>query len=191
MTKNISQKSRQKLYENWTGNQIRGLGQFLVKTWSAFQCGQPSCKMRVEILRQHCGKVSVVLELSQARSVENQGEQKVSRNGADLENFQVKQGVQKVDRIRMEGVHQRFTESSPGFKTFSLECHRYRVGAASVVWEELNPKKCRQSNGKMSVVFYPSFVLFPRIAQYMRNVLIQFDISSSSLYGVVLQKLCL
>jgi len=96
--------------------------------------------------------------------------QKVGKMRADLEKFQAKQGVQKVDRIRMEGVHRRFTETSPGFEGLSLG-------------------RCRQSDGKMSVVFYPSFVLFPRIAQYMRNVLIQFDIPSSYLYVVVLQNL--
>lgn len=168
MTKNISQKSRQKLYENWTGNQIRGLGQFLVKTWSAFQRGQPSCKMRVEILRQHCGKVSVVSGLFQAKSVENQGGQKVSRNGADLENFQAKQGVQKVDKNRTGKVHQEFTKSSPDFEGLSLEV-------------------CRQCDGKMSVVF----TLFPHIAEYMRKHLIQFDIPSSYLYVVVLKEPCL
>lgn len=158
----------QKLYRNWTGNQIRGLGQFLVKTWSAFQCRQPSGKMRVEILRQHCGKVSVVLEISQARSVENRGEQKVSRNGADLEDFQAKQGGQKVDKNRVEMVHRRFTKSSPDFEGLSLE-------------------RCRQSNGKMSVVFS----LFPQIAEYMRKSPSQFDIPSSYLYVVVLRKVCL
>lgn len=160
MTKNIRYNPIQKLYRNWTGNQIRGLGQFLVKTWSAFQCGQPSCKMRVEILRQHCGKVSVVLELSQARSVENQGGQKVSRNGADFEDFQAKR------------VHQHFTKSSPDFEGLSLEV-------------------CRQSDGKMSVVFDHSFVLLPHIAEYMRKRSIQFDIPSSYLYVVVLKKVCL
>jgi len=162
----------QKLYRNWTGIQTRGLGQFLVKTWSAFQRGQPSGKMRVEILRQHCGKVSVVSGLFQARSVENQGEQKVGRNGADLEGFQAKQGVQKVDKNRTERVHQRFTRSSPDFEGHSL-------------------KACRQSDGKMSVVFNLSFVLLPHIAEYMRKSPIQFDIPSSYLYVVVLQKLCL
>lgn len=168
MTKNSSQKSTQKLYRNWTGNQIRGLGQFLVKTWSAFQGGQSSCKIRVEILRQHCGKVSVVLELSQARSVENRGGQKVSKNGADLENFQAKQGVQKVDRNRMKRLHRRFTKSSLDFEGHSLE-------------------RCRQSNGNMSVVFS----LFPQIAEYMRKSPSQFDIPSSYLYVVVLRKVCL
>lgn len=162
----------QKLYRNRTGNQIRGLGQFLVKTWSAFQGGQPSGKMRVKILRQHCGKVSVVLELLQAGNVENQGGQKVSKNGADLEQFQAKQGVQKVDKNRMERVHQHFTKSSPDLEGLSLEI-------------------CRQSDGKMSVIFNPSFVLLPHIAEYMRKSLIQFDIPSSYLYVVVLKKLCL
>lgn len=168
MTKNLSQNPTQKLYKNWTGNQIGGLGQFLVKTWSAFQCRQPSCKMRVEILRQHCGKVSVALELSQARSAENRGEQKVSRNGADLEDFQAKQGGQKVDKNRMEMVHQRFTKTSPDLGGLSLE-------------------SCRQSDGKMSAVF----TLFPQIAEHMRKSLIQFDIPSSYLYVVVLRKVCL
>lgn len=172
MTKNISHNPIQKLYESWTGNQIRGLGQFLVKTWSAFQHGQSSGKMRVEILRQRCGKVSVVLELSQAKSVENRGGQKVSRNGADLEDSQAKQGVQKVDRNRTERVHQEFTKTSPDFAGHSLE-------------------SCRHCDGKMSVVFNLSFVLLPRIAEYMRKSPIQFDIPSSYLYVVVLQKLCL
>lgn len=168
MTKNTSQKSTKKLYRNWTGNQIRGLGQFLVKTWSAFQCGQPSCKMLVEILQQHCGKVSVVLELSQARSVENRGEQKVSRNGAGLEDFQAKQGVQKVDKNRTEKVHQLFTKNSLDYEGISLEV-------------------CRQHDGKMSVVF----TLLPQIAEYMRKSPSQFDIPSSYLYVVVLKKVCL
>ena len=81
-------------------------------------------------------------------------------------------GIQKVDRNGTEGVHQRFTESSPGFEDFSLEALRY-------------------GDGKMSVVFAPSFVLLPCIAQYMRNVLIQFDIPSSYLYVVVLKRVCL
>ena len=91
---------------------------------------------------------------------------------ADLEEFKAKQGVQKVDRNRMKRVHRRFTESSPDFGIFSLETLRY-------------------SDGVGSVVFDPLFVLLPRIAQYMRKVLIQFDIPSSYLYVVVLKKLCL
>lgn len=67
MTKKISQSPTQKLYRNWTGNQMRGLGQFLVKTWSAF-CGQPSGRMRADS--------------EQFKS--KQGGQKVSKNGADL-----------------------------------------------------------------------------------------------------------
>lgn len=174
MTKNTSHNPIQKQYRNWTGNQIRGLGQFLVKTWSAFLIKglQPSGKMRVENFRQHCGKVSVVLELSQARSVENRGEQKVSRNGASLEDFQAKQGGQKLDGNWMKMVHQRFTETSPDLEGLSL-------------------KICRHNDGKMSVIFYSSFVLSPHIAEYMRKSPIQFDISSSYLYGVVLKKLCL
>lgn len=151
MTKNLTLKPIQKLYRNWTENQIRELGQFLVKTWSAFSYkgGQSSGRMRVKILRQHCGEVSVVSGLFQAQSAENRGGQKVSRNGA-------------------ERVHQLFTKSSPNFKGLSLE-------------------GCRQSNGKMSVVF----TLFPHISEYMRKSPIQFDIPSSYLYVVVLQKLCL
>jgi len=132
-----------------TGKLIRKIGQFLVKSWSAFQGGQKVGKMR-----------------------------------ADLENLQAKQGVQKVDRNRMENlrqlfvktapikVHRRFTETSPDFGSFSLKTLRY-------------------GDGEMTVVFAPSFVLLPYIAQYMRNVLIQFDIPSSYLYVVVLQKLYL
>jgi len=122
MTKNKELNPIQKLYRIATGNQIRGLGQFLVKTWSASQCGQPSCKMRAEILRQHCGKVSVVLDLSQTRSVEKQGGQKVSKNGADLENFQAKR------------VHRRFTKSSPDFEGLSLEVCRQSNGKVSAVF---------------------------------------------------------
>ena len=103
---------------------------------------------------------------------------------ADLEDFKAKQGVQKVDRNRTENlrqllvktapikVHRRFTETSPDFGNFSLETLRY-------------------GDGLGSVVFDLSFVLFQYIAQYMRNVLIQFDILSSYLYVVVLKKLCL
>lgn len=128
---------------------IRKIGQFLVKSWSAFQGGQNVGEMR-----------------------------------ADLEPFKAKQGVQKVDKNRTENlrqlfvktapikVHQEFTETSPDFGSFSLKTLRY-------------------GDGEGSVVFNPSFVLLPCIAQYMRNVLIQFDIPSSSLYGVVLKKLCL
>lgn len=101
-----------------------------------------------------------------------QGGQNVGKMRADLEQFQAKQGVQKVDRNRMKRVHRRFTESSPGFRAFSLKTLRY-------------------GDGEVTVVFDPSFVLFPRIAQYMRKVLIQFDIPSSYLYVVVLKKLCL
>lgn len=162
MTKNLSHNPTQKLYRNWTGNQIRGIGQFLVKTWSTFSYtyGQPSGRMRVEILRQHCGKVSVVLGFFQAKSVENQGRQKVSRNGADFEDFQAKR------------VHQPFTETSPDLGII-------RRGV------------CRQRDGKMSAVFNLSFVLLPRIAQYMRKSPVQFDIPSSYLYVVVLRKVCL
>lgn len=142
----------QKLYKNTTGNQIRKLGQFLVKTWSTFWGGQKVGKMR-----------------------------------ADFEDFQAKQGVQKVDRNRTEKVHRRFTETSPDFRALSLETLRQHFGAASVVLEGIYSKKCRQGDGKMSVVF----ALFPRIAQYMRSVLIQFDIPSSYLYVVVLKKHCL
>ncbi len=167
MTKNTNQKSAQKLYRNWTENQIRGLGQFLVKTWSAFSnaYGQSSGRMRVEILRQHCGKVSVVSGLFQARSSENQGGQMVSKSGADLEDFQANPGVQKVDKNRTKKVHQEFTKSSPDFAGLSQE-------------------SCRQSDGKMSAVF----ILFPHIAEYMRKSPIQFDIPSSYLYVVVLKK---
>ena len=138
----------QKLYENWTEEQIRKFGQFLVKTWSAFYVGQKVGKMR-----------------------------------ADFEDFQAKQSVQKVDRNGTENlrqlfvkvapikVHRRFTETSPDFRTLSLETLRYGDGETSVV---LN-----------------TFLLLPCIAQYMRNVLIQFDIPSSYLYVVVLKKLCL
>jgi len=122
MTKSKALNPIQKLYRNWTGNQIRGLGQFLVKTWSAFQCGQPSYKMRVEILLQHYVKVSVVSGLFQAKSVENQGGQKVSRNGADFEDFQAKR------------VHQHFTKSSPDFESLSLEVCRQSDGKTSVVF---------------------------------------------------------
>ena len=96
-------------------------------------------------------------------------------------------GVQKVDRNRTEKVHQHFTETSPDFRALSLESLRQRFGAASVVLEGIYSKKCRQCNGEMSVVF----AFFSCIAQYMRNVLIQFDIPSSYLYVVVLKKLCL
>lgn len=146
----------------------------MVKTWSAFSnaYGQSSGRMRVEILRQHCGKVSVVLGLFQARSVENRGGRKVSRNGADFEDFQAKQGIQKVDKNRTEGVHQEFTISSPDFGGFSL-------------------KTCRHCDCKMSAILKLSFVLLPQIAEYMRKSPIQFDIPSSYLYGVVLKKLCL
>jgi len=113
-----------------------------------------------------------------------QGGQHVGKMRADLEDFQAKQGVQKVDRNRTENLHQlfvktapikvhrRFTESSPDFGTFSLKTLRY-------------------GDGEMTVVFNLSFVLLPYIAQYIRNVLIQFDIPSSYLYVVVLKKLCL
>lgn len=158
MTKNINHQPIQKLYKNATENQVRGLGQFLVKTWSAFSYkgGQSSGRMRVEILRQGCGEVSVVLGIFQAKSAENRGGQKVSKNGAVLENFQARR------------VHQLFTKSSPDLEGLSLE-------------------ECRQSNGKMSVVF----TLFPHISEYMRKSLFQFDIPSSYLYVVVLKKLCL
>ena len=96
--------------------------------------------------------------------------QKVGKMRAYLEEFQAKQSIQKVDRIKMEGVHRRFTGTSPDFEGLSLG-------------------RCQKSDQKASLVFYPSFVLFPRIAQYMRNVLIQFDIPSSYLYVVVLQNL--
>ncbi|MFZ5376996.1 MAG: hypothetical protein ACOZAN_05045 [Patescibacteria group bacterium] len=120
-----------------TGKLIRKIGQFLVKSWSAFQGGQKLGKMR-----------------------------------ADLEEFQTRAGVQKVDRNRMEGVHRRFTETSPDFEGLSLKTLRY-------------------CDGEVTVVFDHSFVLFPRIAQYIRKSPVQFDIPSSYLYGVVLKKLCL
>lgn len=91
---------------------------------------------------------------------------------ADFEDFQAKQSVQKVDRNRMKRVHRRFTETSPGFRAFSL-------------------KTLRCGDGEMTVVFDPSFVLFPRIAQYMRKSPVQFDIPSSYLYVVVLKRVCL
>jgi hypothetical protein len=78
--------------------------------------------------------------------------QMVGKMGADLEDFQAKQGEQKVDRNWMERVHRRFTESSPGFRAFSLKTLRY-------------------GDGEVTVVFDHSFVLFPYIAQYMRKVL--------------------
>lgn len=78
--------------------------------------------MRVEILLQHYVKVSVVSGLFQAKSVENQGGQKVSRNGADFEDFQAKR------------VHQHFTKSSPDFESLSLEVCRQSDGKTSVVF---------------------------------------------------------
>ena len=132
-----------------TGKLIRKIGQFLVKSWSAFQGGQ------------HVGKMRADLEQFQAK----QGVQKVDRNGTgNLRQFIVKTAPIKV--------HRRFTETSPDFRAFSLKTLRY-------------------GDGEMTVVFDPSFVLFPRIAQYMRNVLIQFDIPSSYLYVVVLKRVCL
>lgn len=149
MTKNISQNPTQKLYRNWTGNQIGGLGQFLVKTWSAFR-GQPSGRMRAD--------------LEQFKS--KQGGQKVSKNGADL-------------------LHQHFTKTSSDFRALSLETLRQGFGAVSVVLEKISQEKCRQCDGKMSAVF----TLLPQISEYMRKSPIQFDIPSSYLYVVVLQKL--
>lgn len=151
MTKNTSQKSIQKLYRNWTENQIRGLGQFLVKTWSAFRW-QPSGRTRADS--------------EQLKS--KQGGQKESKNGADL-------------------LHQHFTKTSPFFEASSLEILRQRFGAVSVVWEKISQEKCRQCDGKMSA----DFTILPHIAEYMRKSPIQFDISSSYLYVVVLRKVCL
>lgn len=96
------------------------------------------------------------------------GGQKVSKNGADL-------------------LHQHFTKTSPVFEAFSLEILRQRFGAVSVVWEKISQEKCRQCDGKMSA----DFTILPHIAEYMRKSPIQFDIPSSYLYVVVLQKLCL
>lgn len=147
---------------------IRKIGQFLVKNWSAFQGGQHVGKMR-----------------------------------ADLEEFQARAGVQKVDRNRTGNlrqlfvktapikVHRRFTETSPDFEGLSLKTLRYGDGVGSVVLERINIENGRQSDGKMSAFFNHPFVLFPRIAQYMRKVLIQFDIPSSYLYVVVLKRVCL
>lgn len=135
-----------------TGELIRKLGQFLVKTWSTFLGGQKVGKMR-----------------------------------ADLKDFQAKQGIQKVDRNGTKKVHRRFTESSPDFRALSLKTLRQRFGATSVVLEKISQEKCRQCNGKVSVVLN-TFLLLPRIAQYMRKALIQFDIPSSYLYVVVLKK---
>ncbi len=116
--------------------------------------------------------------------------QKVGKMRADFENFQAKQDVQKVDRNRMKRVHRRFTETSPDFEGLNLKTLRQRFGAASVVLEEISQGKCRQVDGKLSV-FLNTFLLLPCIAQYMRNVLIQFDIPSSYLYVVVLKRVCL
>jgi len=134
-----------------TGQLIRKLGQFLVKTWSAFR-GQPSGGMRAD----------------SEQFMSKQSGQKVSKNGADL-------------------LHQHFTETSPDFRAPSLETLRQRFGAVSVVWEKISKEECRQSDGRMSV----DFNLFPHISEYMRKSPIQFDISSSYLYVVVLKKLCL
>ena len=89
-----------------------------------------------------------------------------------------------------EGLHQGFTETSPDFRALSLKTLRQRFGATSVVLEKISQEKCRQCNGKVSVVLN-TFLLLPHIAQYMRKALIQFDIPSSYLYVVVLKKLCL
>lgn len=108
--------------------------------------------------------------------------QKVGKMRAEFEDFQAKQGVQKVDKNGMEnlrqlfvktapiGVHRRFTETSPDFEGLSLG-------------------GCRQSDGKVSVIFYPLFVLFPHVDNDIRKSPIQFDIPSSYLYVVVLQNL--
>lgn len=126
---------------------IKKIGQFLVKTWSAFQGGQHVGKMR-----------------------------------ADLEPFKSKQGVQKVDRNRTENLRQLFVKTAP------IKVHR-RFTETSPDFEGLSLKTLRYGDGETSVVFDPSFVLLSRIAQYMRKVLIQFDILSSYLYvSVVLKK---
>lgn len=151
MTKKQSRNPLQKLYRNCTGNQIRGLGQFLVKTWSAFR-GQPSGRTR-----------------------------------ADSEQFKAKQGGQKVSKNGADLLHHRFTKTSPDFGILSLEVLRQGFGAVSVVLEMISQEKCRQCDGKMSAVF----TLLPQISEYMRKSPIQFDIPSSYLYVVVLQKLCL
>lgn len=151
MTKNTSQNPIQKLYKNWTGNQIRRLGQFLVKTWSAFSYkgGQKVSRNRADILRQRFGAGSVVS--GQHQTINTQ-----------------EQSGQKADKNRMDLLHQSFTETSPDLGAITLGV-------------------CRQCDGKMSVVF----ILFPQIAEYLRKSPIQFDIPSSYLYVVVLQKLCL
>lgn len=106
MTKKQTQNPTQKLYRNWTGNQIRGLGQFLVKTWSAFliKGGQKVSKNRTDledfqakwvhqlftktspnfrvlslkILRQGFGAVSVVWEkISQEKCRQSDGKMSV------------------------------------------------------------------------------------------------------------------
>lgn len=112
------------------------------------------------------------------------GGQNVGKVRADSEPFKAKQGVQKVDRNRTENlrqflvktapikVHRRFTETSPDFRALSLKTLRY-------------------GDGEMTVVFDPSFVLLPYIAQYTRKSPIQFDIPSSYLYVVVLKRVCL
>ena len=108
------------------------------------------------------------------------GGQRVSKTRVNF----LRQLFVKTASIR---VHQEFTETSPDFEELSLETLRQLFGAASVVLERINPKKCRQYDSEMSVIFIP----FPRIAEYTRNTLIQFDINSSYLYVVVLKKLCL
>lgn len=121
-------------------------------------------------------------EAKPTASLPYKGVQKVDRNGA--ENLR-QLFVTTSSKMNPFSLHYYFTEASPDFRVFSLETLRQLFGAVSVVLEGIDSKKCRQCDGKMSVVF----TFFPHISQYMRNVLIQFDIASSYLYVVVLQNL--
>lgn len=115
-----------------------------------------------EIVRWQFGAASVFLRLTQRGNSKNQGVQKVDRNRTK----NLRQLCVKTAPIR---VHRRFTESSPGFKAFSLG-------------------RCQKSDQKTSLVFGPSFVLFSHVASDIWKSPIQFDIPSSYLYVVVLQR---
>ena len=111
MTKNLTLKPIQKLYKNWTKKSDK-------RTWSAFliQGGQKVSIYGAEISRQHCGKVSVVLELPQAKNTK-------------------KLGIQKVDKNRTDLLYQDFTETSSDLEGLILESCRQSDGKTSAVFD--------------------------------------------------------
>lgn len=118
MKKNLTLKPIQKLYRNWTENSIRELGQFFVKTWSAFYVGQKVGKMRADF------------EDFQAK----QGVQMVHRNRMEKVHRRLTKTSPDFRVLSLKTLRQRFGAVSVVLEKFSQEKCRQGDSKMSVVF---------------------------------------------------------